>query len=569
MQNNLLLNSSKLNCKLLLSKSFDARSDVIKFLSAFLNSEFELSTDESREVDKFQLLKVPVLIEANENIFHSGLCICCRIVLQKSIDIDPELSYSLMGFKSNLLKSYESLCDWRFTFENEFPMILSEFSHECTNNLPQLVALMERINQRFSEPATIFNAAGLAKKLIKQSKIFLYRDFDSETEKFDSNWFLNSESCKSILELNLVPNIFCSGVDATIIDLLLFAYLTRICSLGDFKLSSYRELHRWMVLMLLKFRKLLERTGTDISDLEKALDFKQEDLQFNFFIPKTDVNFVRNPDQVNQGRWLPRGLTKTDLISISKRTLGNPNSQPHPNLHWMDSFVWSDLPDFADVSKFVPEKRAERKREQILNIVAACQLVSKPGSVIVDFCSGGGHVGLLLAYLLPDCEIILLDNKLESLHEAQKRLKSGLLRNVTMLHCSIEQFEGHFDIGVSLHACGPSTDLVLSMCYKKRASFVICPCCYGNIRFAENFQYPRSTYFKSNDVKTEEFYLLTKGADNSTNVQQRNDCMNFVDWDRLEEAKDLGYKYTVMTKLVPESCSPKNNLIIASPYDLL
>ena len=37
----------------------------------------------------------------------------------------------------------------------------------------------------------------------------------------------------------------------------------------------------------------------------------------------------------------------------------------------------------------VSEDRARHKREQIESLVAAVKTLSKPGDIIVDFCSGG------------------------------------------------------------------------------------------------------------------------------------------------------------------------------------
>jgi len=59
----------------------------------------------------------------------------------------------------------------------------------------------------------------------------------------------------------------------------------------------------------------------------------------------------------------------------------------------------------------VPDKRATRKLQQLENIAAAVkQLVSErftdsEAHVIVDFCSGSGHVGILLAYLFSHCKV--------------------------------------------------------------------------------------------------------------------------------------------------------------------
>ena len=41
-------------------------------------------------------------------------------------------------------------------------------------------------------------------------------------------------------------------------------------------------------------------------------------------------------------------------------------------------------------------------------------------------------------------------------------------------------------------------------------------------------------------------------------------CMDFVDSDRVHLALESGYTDVVLVKMKPESCSPKNNLIVAT-----
>lgn len=59
----------------------------------------------------------------------------------------------------------------------------------------------------------------------------------------------------------------------------------------------------------------------------------------------------------------------------------------------------------------VPDKRATRKLQQLENIVAgvkeqlSARSANSEASVVVDFCAGGGHVGILLAYLFPCCKV--------------------------------------------------------------------------------------------------------------------------------------------------------------------
>ena len=60
----------------------------------------------------------------------------------------------------------------------------------------------------------------------------------------------------------------------------------------------------------------------------------------------------------------------------------------------------------------------------------------------------------------------------------------------------MDYFNGAFDIGVSLHACGVATDLVIQKCIKNSASFVSCPCCYGSVQENHMVTYPRSQEFR-------------------------------------------------------------------------
>lgn len=80
----------------------------------------------------------------------------------------------------------------------------------------------------------------------------------------------------------------------------------------------------------------------------------------------------------------------------------------------------------------LPENRVARKREQLENLAAAVQLYAQPGQVIVDFCAGSGHLGILVAYLLPQCRILLVENKEESIRRAENRIEQLGLQNVTV-----------------------------------------------------------------------------------------------------------------------------------------
>ena len=152
---------------------------------------------------------------------------------------------------------------------------------------------------------------------------------------------------------------------------------------------------------------------------------------------------------------------------------------------------------------------------------------------IVDFAGGTGHLGLPLALLLPNCDIIVVDLKAASLELVHEKANQMVLKDVTprslklventidqtkkkkrrpkphgasrdvdvtlhsneirqcqhipnlyTFHGSISNYSQKykdFDIGLALHACGEATDLVLRACGVAKASFIVSPCCVGKL----------------------------------------------------------------------------------------
>ena len=229
-------------------------------------------------------------------------------------------------------------------------------------------------------------------------------------------------------------------------------------------------------------------------------------------------------------------------------------------------FDWEQLPpDVSPESGALPENRAGRKREQLENLARAVIKLSKgKRHRIVDFCSGSGHLGILLAALLPDCHIILIENKEMSMARAEERVAKLNLSNVTLLQCNVDYFECEFDVGVSLHACNVATDLVIQTCIDNRAHFVCCPCCYGGIQDCHRVSYPRSDELRS--IKRGYYFSIAHAADQThddENMKTKQGflCMDVIDTDRKLHAEKLGYT-VYLGKLQPVTCTVKNNLLV-------
>lgn len=236
------------------------------------------------------------------------------------------------------------------------------------------------------------------------------------------------------------------------------------------------------------------------------------------------------------------------------------------SIDWASAF---GMPELGDL----PKSRLARKQDQLKSVAQEVVHLARPGHVIVDFCSGSGHLGLLVASLLPACQVVLLENKAESLDRAKVRARALGLSNVLFLQTNLDYCRGPFDIGVSLHACGVATDIVLSLCVAQGAHFVCCPCCYGAILDMPHIAYPRSEFFRTACIglTAGDYLCIAHGSDQSHAEETENTCrakcdqgqrcMDVIDYDRRRYAEEQGYE-VLATKLEPITCTQKNRLLV-------
>ena len=165
----------------------------------------------------------------------------------------------------------------------------------------------------------------------------------------------------------------------------------------------------------------------------------------------------------------------------------------------------------------LPAGREVRKKQQIVSLLNEISTVLPVGGIAVEFCSGGGYVGIPLAVLRPDCTVLLTDMNTVSIMYARQRVETLQLKNVQFLRqelagieasqqkalantatASIKREEApsleptelqlltQFHVGIALHACVTATDAVLRLCTRAGASFVVSPCCYGFLQHQAN-----------------------------------------------------------------------------------
>lgn len=363
---------------------------------------------------------------------------------------------------------------------------------------------------------------------------------------------------------------FVEGSEMTITDLILFCHFSLLFtwlesnSLTDILPRTMEWYFRLKEILLPTFLMLISknknRTTNNIS---------------NFILPNQvfEQTFYKIENRKHKSANAEYTKQENVDVALSKAfSLGIEFSSKNPIGNTLE-FDWSTLPtDVHPNNGNLPKDRMLRKRQQLESMAAEVIKIAKKGDVIVDFCTGTGHLGILLACALPDCHIILLDNKEESLVIRAKDWVNKLqLKNVSYFLGNINYFNGDFDIGVSLHSCGTATDIVLNKCFKKQASFVCCPCCYGKILVTQSITYPQSNTMKNADISLKDFLHLTHCADqehdtkwekcNVELAKQGELCTDIIDTDRKLKAEELGYR-VVLKRLHPESCTPKNRLLI-------
>lgn len=361
------------------------------------------------------------------------------------------------------------------------------------------------------------------------------------------------------------------GHKITLADVILFNYFYLIFQLipEESNINQVIPLtQKWFKVMKSfdsgKLLKILNEISVPSKTINQPMELKMDILE-NYSLYKSDPKGVKSKKAFTKQEDVEISLKKINKIKLK---ISSEDSSPGQKL----IFDWNNLPhSVLPEGGDLPEKRLQRKKEQLESLAKEVIAIANDGDVIVDFCSGAGHLGLLLAYKLPRCKIILLENKEESLTRAKNRAVILKLKNVSYFQSNLDYFTADFNIGTSLHACGVATDIVLSHCMNKRANFVSCPCCYGKILEMPHILYPRSLIYRENGISNLDYMILAHCSDQTHDIEKGNCnveksrqggvCMDIIDTDRKLKAEELGYKVS-LTRLQPEDCTLKNRLLI-------
>lgn len=541
---------------------------------------------------------LPAVVAKDGKFCRAGLAVVLRHIIQKTYEADPSKKYvlELLGFKKTCLKACAEVSQWTRLCEISIPLAVEGFLTASPEHCQAVPADILQLERKLGEPVRVHNDDKIRRQKLQQQKAGakaagpgLSKEVTEEgkTAEVDNHPLPSLELSVAFSKLHVqetsnalreapvirrtktsdlppLDHIFAEGLYFTLADIVLLPCIHQFLvhskkqgkNLGNLPLISswYRRVQE-----VPGIKKAADKCSMQLLQLPELMPAPEEQLQDFSSVPDEleeeheDSHFIGGPRPT---------MTKLMESGIEAKF------SPHPCPNW--TIDWSNLPSAVSPGEGkMSSDRALRKQQQLNNLVAAVTKLAKPGDVIVDFCSGGGHVGIVLAYMLPSCQVVLIENKELSLIRAKDRSDELGLNNISFIQANLDYFNGTFNIGVALHACGVATDMVIEHCIKARAAFVISPCCYGFIQNTVKFKYPRSNQFKE-ILSYKEHMILCRFAD-QTAVQLPPErrlvgkqCMGLVDLDRAWAAEGSNYSVQVIS-MEPESCSPKNNMFVGTP----
>lgn len=525
---------------------------------------------------------LPAVVTDHGKTIIAGLCAVLRWTIKNHlVEYPNHFCKNLLGFRGGCLVACTENSIWTKFCELQIPNSVNDVSqklkHEETlTEVPENLILLEAHLQRHVRTHNILKRKLDIAKQIKQNSV---TSSSGDATEFNANFTLydqnsipvdGSDLQKKLQNMSITEKSdeFClnhsylEGIDLTLADMIAFPCVQYLLSHLPSQVSSYlKNVTKWYRNMCSNtlILKAVKKTGIIFESLSEN-DVLQES-SINITVP--DVSqislYKRDPSHT---KMKCKHQSPDKIVSLLLTT----GIHPKYDQNYSSKLQWENLPSVLHPAHGdLPQKRLDRKCQQLESIVTSVLKIAKDNQVIVEFCAGGGHVGLLLAYFLPNCKIMLIENKESSMIRAKVRASKLGLENIFFYQCNLDYFTGSFDIGVSLHACGVATDLVIQQCITKKASFVCCPCCYGSIQDTHLLMYPLSKKFQSTELSKKDYTLLAHFADrnevNTPTADQGEVCMGLIDTDRAFYAQEQGYK-TYLTTLQPVTCSPKHNLLI-------
>ncbi|XP_051754883.1 glutathione S-transferase C-terminal domain-containing protein [Ctenopharyngodon idella] len=570
------------------------QADILPSLSGLVPGGLAVSEVRRDELPGLvRMCRLPAALEPDVCFCRAGLAVVLRHIIQSTCQLMPGRRdvASLLGFKNTCLKACAEVSQWTRLCELDIPSAVEEHLRNPEDQMCRLPAAILNLEKRLGEPVKVHNDDKIRRQKLQQQKKSDAQLKGPSTKRADrlneSHPGVELSAALAKLSADAVPSpstressdirkvkstdlpelehVFAEGLYFTLTDVVLLPcihqYLVSLQKHTPSTLSHLPLLLRWYqrVQELPSVLRAAKDCGMALFTLSSVDPCP----------PKPEAPRSSGAEQEGPERKQEPfiGGPRPTLTKLQENGIDAVYTA-HPCPSW--TVDWESLPMAVNPTEGkMSDARAVRKQQQLNNLVAMVTELAHPGHTVVDFCSGGGHVGIVLAYTLPKCQVILIENKEESLVRARHRSAQLELTNIGFIQTNLDYFTGNFNIGVALHACGVATDMVLDRCLQARAGFVISPCCYGFIQNTLKFNFPKSTRF-AETLSYKEHMILCRFADQtavSLPLERRligKRCMGLVDLDRSWAAETHGYSVRVMT-MVPEGCSPKNNMLVGFP----
>ncbi|CAD5121496.1 DgyrCDS10000 [Dimorphilus gyrociliatus] len=458
--------------------------------------------------DEIETCDFPYLEDSRRSLTVSGLCSVLRYIIKCS---DDEEKKKLLSHKGNCLKAPSEVSAWTRYCEIELPTVVSGVDDK------QII----RFENHLSTPVSLSNGR--------------FEGLSADPEL---------ENCLECRKNFAGDHLFTDGPKMTLADLILFINFSLI---NKERLETFRLIRNW-------YRRVLQVPC--IIQTSFSLGLTTHDFSCACSCEKTKF-FETNSISIRENVKPPQSFSISQLSSSESRAEKHFNTIKTVNKEY-DPLDWDTIP--LPLHPSVPDKRKLRKKQQLDYIIGCVNSFVEPGQVIVDMCAGSGHLGLVLANLRPDCTIIVVESKEESIERCYNIREKLGLNNLKIYFSQLSHIRMKFDFGVALHACGSASDSVIEKCLEMAASLVLVPCCYGSIRRTHNVTYPRSKLF--NELEYENYLAICRIADqHSSNKERSKRSSDLIDTDRLKYVEECGYSTCFLSQL-PEDSSPKNNLLI-------
>ncbi|XP_078808437.1 glutathione S-transferase C-terminal domain-containing protein isoform X5 [Oryzias latipes] len=429
--------------------------------------------------------RLPAALDESAQICRAGLAVVLRHIIDKSIEADPSRKdvAALLGFKKTCLKACAEVSKWTRLCEIGIPSAVEEHLHNPGDVGKQLPLPVLTLESRLAEPVKVHNDDKIRRqKLQEQKRREKLEPVGGQANKEPSpgrppqvsdelelraalaklsvvsvpavTTRENSEIRKvKTSELPPLEHVFAEGLYFTLTDVVLLPCIHQyLCSLQASAPSALQQLPnllRWYnrVQEVPGVMRAAKDCGLHLSTLQVATTCPPW--------PSAHPSATLLEEEGSQETTTPLPFVGGPRPTMTKLKENGIEAifASHPCPSW--NLPWDSLPSAINPTEGkMSNIRAIRKMQQLNNLIAMVTDLARPGDTIVDFCSGTGHVGIVLAHTFPDCQ-------------------------------------------VALHACGIATDMVLEHCIQAESAFVISPCCYGFIQNAVKFTFPKSTTDKA------------------------------------------------------------------------